>query len=133
MVEEERKVLKDVGMTPKAKVVEDLVHYDLDEPSLDYFFLTNSNLREQERIEFIKFLIANIDAFTWTPYEMPRIDLSFIKHELNVIPEAYPMKQRGRRSATEFVDALIEDVEKLKKASVIMEFLTLIGYPKQLW
>ena len=49
MVEEEREVLKDVRRTPKAKVVEDLMHYDLNEPSSDRFFLTGSNLTEQER------------------------------------------------------------------------------------
>ena len=38
------------------------------------------------------------------------IDLNFIQHELNVMPEARLVKQRGRR----FVDAMMEDVEKLK-------------------
>ena len=59
---------------------------------------------------------------------MPRIDPSFIKHELNVILEAYLVKQRGRRSATEYVDTVIEEVEKLKEVSAITEIL----YPRKL-
>ena len=38
------------------------------------------------------------------------------------------MKQRGRSSTTEHVDAVIEEVEKMKEASVITEVL----YPRWL-
>ena len=51
LIEEEEEVLEDVGRDPEAKVVEDLIHYELDEPSLDRFFLMGANLKEQERIE----------------------------------------------------------------------------------
>ena len=47
LVEEERKVLKDVGKTPEAKGIEDFIHYELYEPSSDNFFLTGANLNEQ--------------------------------------------------------------------------------------
>ena len=77
------------------------------------------NLEERERIELIQLLKANIEVFTWTPYEMPGIDLNFIKHELNILPDARPVKQIGRRSVIEHVDAVIGEVEKLKKASAI--------------
>ena len=56
---------------------------------------------------------------------MPRINSNFIKHELNVLPNAQPVKQRGRRSATEHVDAVIEEVEKLKEVSAITKALYL--------
>ena len=45
---EEREVLEDVGRTLEAKVVEDLIHYDLDEPSSGCFLLTGANLKERE-------------------------------------------------------------------------------------
>ena len=54
---------------------------------------------------------------------MPGIDPIFIKHKLNVLLEAHPMKQQGRRSATEHVDAMIEEVEKVKETSAIAEVL----------
>ena len=66
--------------------------YDLDEPSSDRFFLTGSNLTRQERIELIELLMTNIEVFAWTSYEIPKIKPSFIKHELNIIPKAYPVK-----------------------------------------
>ena len=50
---------------------------------------------------------------------MLRIDPSFIKHELNVIPKTHPMMQRGRRSATEHVDTMIEKVGNVKEESAI--------------
>ena len=72
--------------------MEDLVRYDLNEPSLDRFFLTSSNLIEREKTELIEFLTTNIEVFAWTMYEMPGIDPSFIKHELNIIPAAKSVK-----------------------------------------
>ncbi|GFS35504.1 hypothetical protein Acr_00g0040230 [Actinidia rufa] len=46
LIEEEREVLEDVGRKPKAKVVEYLVRYELDEPSSDRFFFTCVNLKK---------------------------------------------------------------------------------------
>ncbi|GFZ07044.1 hypothetical protein Acr_18g0012140 [Actinidia rufa] len=71
LVEEEHEVLEDVGRDLKAKVVEDLIRYELDEPSLDCFFLAGANLKEREKTELIQFLKANIKVFAWTTYEMP--------------------------------------------------------------
>ena len=56
---------------------------------------------------------------------MPGIDPTFIISELNVLLKAYPVKQRGRRSATEHVDTVIEEVEKFKEASAIANVLYL--------
>ncbi|GFY90938.1 hypothetical protein Acr_07g0011340 [Actinidia rufa] len=67
MVEKEMEVLEDVDITPEAKVVEDLMRYDLDKPSSDHLFLTGSNLTEWERAEIIEFLTTNIEVFAWTP------------------------------------------------------------------
>ena len=56
---------------------------------------------------------------------MPIIDSDFIKHKLNVLPDSQPVKQRGRRFAPEHADTVIEEVDKLKEASAIMEVLYL--------
>ncbi|GFZ15616.1 hypothetical protein Acr_25g0000250 [Actinidia rufa] len=123
MIEEDIEVLEDVGRDPEAKVIEELVRYELDEPVSGQFFLVGSGLNECERTELIQLLKANIEAFAWTPYEMLGIDPNFIKHELNVQPDFRPVKQRGRRSAPEHVDAVIEEVEKLKEADAIIEVI----------
>ena len=54
---------------------------------------------------------------------MSRIHPTFIKHELNVLPKARPVKQQGRRFVTKQVDAIIKEVENLKKVSAIAEIL----------
>ena len=46
LVKEEREVMEGVGRTTKAKVMEDLIRYDLNEPSLDHFFITSANLKK---------------------------------------------------------------------------------------
>ena len=64
---------------------------------------------------------------------MPGIDPSFIRHELNVLPDVRPVKQKGRRSAPEHVDVVIEEIEKLKEANAITEALYPSWLSKQLW
>ena len=46
LVEEKHEILEDVERTPEAKIVEDMISYELDEPSSDRFFLTSANLKE---------------------------------------------------------------------------------------
>ena len=55
--------------------------------------------------------------------EMLKIDPNFIKNELNILLEARPVKERGIRSAPEHVDTVVNEVEKLKEANLIMEVL----------
>ena len=69
------------------------------------------------------FLKANIEVFAWTPYKIPEIDPNFIRHKLNVLPDARSMKERGRIYSTEHVDVVIEELEKLKEVSAITEVL----------
>ena len=52
-----------------------------------------------------------------------REDPNFIKYKLNILLDARLIKQRGRRSSTEYVDVVIKEVEKLKEASSITEVL----------
>ena len=59
---------------------------------------------------------------------MSGINPNFIRHELNVMPETRTLKQRGRRSAPKHVDAMIEEVKKLKEIRAIIEIL----YPRWL-
>ena len=92
MVEKKREVLEDVGKTLEAKDVEDLICYEFNEPSSNCFFFTSENLRDKERTKLIEFLEANNKVLAWTPYEMPGIDQDFIKHNLDVIPEAHLVK-----------------------------------------
>ena len=92
LVEQELEILEDVRSYAEVKVVEDLIRYELNDPRSYHFFLSGANLKEQERIELIQLLIANIEVFKWTAYEMPGINPYFIKHELNILSEACPAK-----------------------------------------
>ncbi|GFZ03447.1 hypothetical protein Acr_16g0000710 [Actinidia rufa] len=63
LIKEEREVLEDVGRDLEVKVVEDLICYELDEPSSNRFFFTGANLEERDRTELIHFLKSNIEVF----------------------------------------------------------------------
>ena len=52
---------------------------------------------------------------------MPRVDPEFIVHKLNVDPSFPPKKQKLKRSAKEHVEAVRQEVGKLKEAGEIKE------------
>ena len=46
LVKEEHEVLEDVRRNPEAKIVKNLIRYELDEPSSNSFLFTGANLKE---------------------------------------------------------------------------------------
>ena len=46
---------------------------------------------------------------------MPKVDLNFIMHKLNVDPQGPTKKQKLRKSAKPHMEAVKEEVEKLKR------------------
>ena len=90
-------------------------------PDTNKYFQVEASMNREERVQVLLFLVQNLDVFTWDPYEVPGVDLGFIVHKLNVDP-SYPLKkQKPRRSAKDHVEAVIQEVEKLKEAGAIRE------------
>ena len=52
---------------------------------------------------------------------MPEVDPEFIVHKFNVDPSFPPKKQKSRRSAKEHIEAVRQEVGRLKEARVINE------------
>ena len=67
------------------------------------------------------FLMQNVDVFAWSPYEMPGVDPEFIIHKLSMDPLYPPKKQKLRKSAKEHVEAVRQEVKRLKEAGAIKE------------
>ena len=80
---------------------------------------------DQDRVETLLFLIQNIDVFAWSPYEVPRVDPKVIIHKLNVDHSFPPKKQKSRRSAKEYVEAVRQKVGRLKEVGAIKEIIFL--------
>ena len=78
-------------------------------------------------------LVQNLDVFTWGPYEVPKVNPEFIVHRLNVDP-LYPLKkQKPRRLAKPHIEAVKEEVEKLKPARAIREVFFPNWLAKMMW
>ena len=73
----------------------------------------------QEREELIEFLKRNIDVFAWNAYEAPGVDPEFICHHLKVNPLITPKKQAPWRPSKEHVEAMREEMTRLKQAGAI--------------
>ena len=61
-------------------------------PDANRYFQVGSSMNEGDKIKMLLFLIQNVDMFAWSPYEVPRVDLEFIIHKLNVDPSFPPKK-----------------------------------------
>ena len=91
-------------------------------PDINKYFQVGASMKDEDRVQVLLFLTQNIDVFVWSPYEVPEVDPGFIFHELNVDP---PKKQKSRRSAKDHVEAVRQEVKRLKEAGVIKEIFFL--------
>ena len=85
------------------------------------FFQVGVQLPLQEKEELVEFLKRNIDVFAWDACDAPGIDPAFICHRLNVNPSITPKKQPPRRPSREHVDAIRDEVIKVKRVGAIKE------------
>ncbi|XP_075636585.1 uncharacterized protein LOC142608792 [Castanea sativa] len=79
------------------------------------------SLNDGERVQLLLFLIQNRDVFAWNLYKVPGVNLEFIVYKLNVDPLYPPKKQRLRRSTKEHMEAVKQEVGKLREAGAIKE------------
>ena len=85
------------------------------------FFQVGAQLPPQEKEELVIFLKKNVDIFAWNAYEAPGVDPSFICHHLTVNPVVTPRKQPPWCSSKEYLDAVKDEMTKLKQAGAIKE------------
>ena len=82
-------------------------------PDEDRSFFIKTSVKDEERVEMLRFLVQNVNVFAWSPYEVPRVDPEFIVYKLKVDPLHPPKKQKSRRSAKKHVDAVRQEVKRL--------------------
>jgi hypothetical protein len=83
-------------------------------------------LTHEIREGLVDFIQKNMDVFTWSNEDMPGISLEDIDHVLNMDPTMKPVKQKIRKFASERVEAIAKEVEKLLKVQFIQE----VYYPE---
>ena len=92
------------------------------------FFQIGAQLSLLEMEQLVEFLRKNVDVFAWDAYEAPRVDPNFICHHLNVNPSIAPNRQPPRCPSREHVEAIRNEVTKLKQAGAIKK----VFYPQWL-
>ena len=81
-----------------------------------------------EREQLVDLLRRNVDVFAWDAYKAPRVDPNFICHHLNINPSITSRRQPPQRPSKEHVEAVKNEVTKLKLAGAIKE----VFYPQWL-
>ena len=76
----------------------------------------------------VEFLRKNVDVFAWDAYAALGVDPNFICHHLNVNPSVILKRQLPRRPSKEHIEAVKNEVIKLKQAGAIKE----VFYPQWL-
>lgn len=111
------------------QVAEGLTRVDSDEELVqvrimsysDKYFRIGKSLPIEDQVEILLSLVQNLDLFAWNTFEVLGVDQAFIMHKLNTDPLVLPKQQRPRRSANPHMEAVKEEVEKLKQAGAINE------------
>ena len=103
-----------------ANCAEDLIRVRI-LPDDDTSFQIGAGMKDEDRVKMLLFLVQNIDVFAWSSYEVPMVDPEFIVHKLNVNPLFPPKKQRPKSSAKEHVEAIKQEVKRLKEAEATKE------------
>ena len=85
------------------------------------FFQVKTQMPLLEKEKLVDFLRKNVDVFAWYAYEAPGVDPNFICHHLNVNPSITPRRQPPRRPSKEHVEAVKNEVTKLKQVGAIKE------------
>ena len=93
-----------------ASYAEDLVKVRILKDN-DRSFQIKTSMKDEDKVRMLLFLAQNVDVFAWSPYEVPRVDLEFIVHRLNVDPLFPPKKQNPKRSTKEHVKAIKQKVK----------------------
>ena len=88
---------------------------------VDRYFHVGSLIPEKDKVQSVEFLKDNLDIFAWNAYEAPGVDPEFICHHLNVNPSVIPKKQIPWQSLKEHVEAVKDEVHKLKQVGAIKE------------
>ena len=94
-------------------------------PNVDRYFQVRASMTNEDKVEMLLFLMRNVDMFAWSMYKVPGVDPEFIVHKLNVDLSFPPKKQKPRRLAKEHIEAVRQEVGKLKDAEVIKEIFFL--------
>ena len=102
-----------------------------DDPKKLFQVKTQMPLLEKEQL--VDFLRKNVYVFAWDAYEAPGVDPNFICHHLNVYPSITPRRQPPRRPSKKHVEAIKNEVTKLKQAGAIKEVFILSGWLTQWW
>ena len=84
-------------------------------------FQIGTSMKPEDQVNLLLLLVQNLDVFAWSPYKVPGVDLEFITHKLNVDTLFPPKKQKSRRLAKQHVEAVKQEVAKLKEAGAIKE------------
>ena len=92
------------------------------------FFQIGTQMPLLEKEQLIDFLRKNVDVLAWDAYKAPGVDPNFICHHLNVNPSITPRRQPPRHLSKEHIEAVKNEVTKLKQAGVIKE----VFYPQWL-
>ncbi|XP_072071630.1 uncharacterized protein [Arachis hypogaea] len=87
----------------------------------DEFTFVNRNLPYRLKGPLIEAIQANIDHFSWTPVDMPGIDLDFMSHRLAVRSEVQPVVQKKRKISSKRENKVAKQRTSLLEVGFIRE------------
>ena len=103
------------------KTIEKLVEVVLEERKQKKTVWVGAMLFEAECSEVVTFLRGNMDVFTWSYKNMPRIALQHVVHSLKINLAFPPIHQKQIRFTPERNNAINDEVDRLLEIGAIEE------------
>jgi hypothetical protein len=100
----------------------------LDPRVTDRIVCIGTEASQQEQAKLLSFLDKNINVFAWSTSDLVGVSRDVKEHQLQVIPNARPKKQKLHKMTEEKVEAAKAEVQRLLDANFIRE----VTYPEWL-
>ena len=114
-IEERRTIVEPI------EVLEDVWDVHPDKSNPEGFTRFRTSIEEKTKQDLVQFLKKSTNVFAWSHEDMPEIDPSVITYHLNVSPSYKLVCQKRRFFASEWDNAIKEEVQKLVIAKFIRE------------
>ena len=85
----------------------------MDKNDPDKKVLVGTLLTKKEKDELMTFLQENMDIFTWSHKDIPRVDLSMVVHRLNIDRKYPSVRQKKRRFSLERNKIVSDEINRL--------------------
>ena len=104
-----------------AELIEELIEVQVDPSEPSRVVKISKGLQGELAQQLTEFMCQNLDVFAWIHVDMVGIHPEIMCHQLNIDPQAKPVRQKRRALDADYYKVLQDEVDLLLKIGFIKE------------